>query len=501
MKTNLPEIFRKARARAVPIIGIETADPAATVKTCIASLNGKGDTTPVCIWDICRGLIGANDCGKAHCQSIEAEPINTGNPVECLQKLANSETPKGTIIFFSNAQRYVNDAPTAQGIWNLRDLYAATPATLVLLAPALTLPAELARDVVILSEPLPTREELSAELDSMVQDTKANNPSFPDVTEEARPRILTRMTGLSSFEAKQALALSMNKTGIDEEELLARKIRQIEQTPGLTVYQGKETFDDIGGLANAKEQIGRTIAGKLDVSCIVFLDELDKSMSAATSDSSGTTQDQNKVLLTYMQDNKRQGALFLGPPGTGKTILAKTAGNQYKKPVIFFDLGGMKSKFVGDSEQLMRQALKVIHAVSDGKAFFIGACNRSENLPPELRRRFNYLSMFFNLPDEEERASALAVWTAKHGLTTAQCDWTAPDGWTGAEIENAALKAWAMDCTLSEAARTIVPIAKSAAETVEALRKSASNKYISASKPGLYTYTTPGQQQARTIQL
>ena len=481
MKTTLADTFRKARSRAVPLIAIETADPAQTIRACIAALNGKADATPVATWDIIKGLTGSNPAGVAFCEANQFDAISTGNPSECLEKLSRM-TPAKALIFFSNAHRFTTSEAVSQGIWNLRDIYAAIGATLVLLAPGLRLPAELARDVVILSEPLPDREQLATALDSILADA-----ALPSIEGDDRARALDTMTGLSDFEAKQAVALSLTKSGLDRAELWTRKVKQIEATPGLTVYKPREKFSDVAGLGNAKDILGKTVSGKLNISCIVFFDELDKSMSASTSDSSGSTQYQNKSMLCYMNDNDVAGVLFLGPPGTGKTLIAKALAAEYGVPLIMVDLGAMKGGLVGDTERMTADAMRVIHAISDGRALFIGACNRTENLPPELRRRFNFCSMFFDLPDDSERAAALEVKSTKFKLTDDQRNWTAPAGWTGAEIENACRKAWAMDTTLADAAKTIVPISRTSAEMVDSLRRNASGKYISASAPGVYT--------------
>jgi hypothetical protein len=466
-------------------VSIDTADPAATIKSACAALNGKAGSVPVCTWNLLDGLRGISKPGQDYAAQVAPDgPIQSANPAECLALLAKTPPEKG-IVFLSNAHRIIDDASVAQGIWNLRDIFKGIGATLVLLSPSLRLPAELARDVVSITEPLPTAEEHGKTVDDTLSGT---TPPLAPPTGQERAAVLDTLLGLSSFEAEQAIALSLRKDGIDRADLWSRKVRAVEQTDGLSVYRGKERYADTAGLANAKATIGSTVRGKMRISCLVFLDELDKAMAASGTDTSGTTQDQNKVLLSYLQDNDVPGTLWLGPPGTGKTMLAKATAGEYAIPLIMLDLGAMKGSLVGQSEQRMRQAIKVIHAISDGRALFIGACNRTENLPPELRRRFNYLSLFFDLPDAEERAATLKVWTAKYDLDAALLDWTPPAGWTGAEIRNACLKAWAMGVPLSQAAQTIVPIARSAADTVEALRKSASGKYISASAPGLYNY-------------
>ena len=67
------------------------------------------------------------------------------------------------------------------------------------------------------------------------------------------------------------------------------------------------------------------------------------------------------------------------------------------------------------------------------------------------------------------------------------------EGWTGAEIRACVQNAWEQNVSLCEAAEYITPIAISSPDQVQSLRKQASNKYISASYPGLYRYATMSQ--------
>lgn len=493
-------MFKQARSKGAPLVAVETPDPAATMAACVKLLNGKAQDCPILSHDLINGLRGLNAPGKSYCDEVAPDgPLTTGNPVECLAILAKTPpTPRG-LVFILGAHRILSDGngfnpSVCQAVWNLRDVFKAgnVGATLVLLAPSINLPPELARDVVTISEPLPDRPALAAVLDSLCQDAGITPPADADLA-----AVLDTLTGLSSFEAEQTLALSIRGGSIDRSTLWERKVRAIESTPGLTVYKGKEKLTDVAGLANAKALLGATLKGPLKCTCIVFIDEIEKSLAASGSDSSGTTQDQLKALLSYIQDNDIVGATALGPPGTGKTLLAKALANEFGIPLIMMDLGAMKGSLVGQSEQNMRNALRVVHAISDGKPLFLGACNRDQGLPPELRRRFSYLLMYFDLPQRDEKdaawkvhSTALSFQGAKVSLRQNQVDRTGLDdtGWTGAEIRNCCLKAYAMDTTLKASARSIVPISKSASETILASRKAASGRYISASADEVYQY-------------
>jgi hypothetical protein len=66
---TLDEQIKAAKRAAVPIISIETSDPAQTIVMCCQALNGgggKGKTPTAFIeWDICRAAVGLNTQGKA----------------------------------------------------------------------------------------------------------------------------------------------------------------------------------------------------------------------------------------------------------------------------------------------------------------------------------------------------------------------------------------------------------------------------------------------------
>jgi hypothetical protein len=61
------------------------------------------------------------------------------------------------------------------------------------------------------------------------------------------------------------------------------------------------------------------------------------------------------------------------------------------------------------------------------------------------------------------------------------------DGWTGAEIKECCRKAWRLKLSLQESAAYIVPVSRSAADQIDALRRQASGRFLSASQPGVYS--------------
>ena len=406
----------------------------------------------------------------------------TGNPAEMLSAI--SKVNEKVVVCILNAHRILDDFTVSQGIANLRNLYKSIGSMLILLAPSFKMPEELQHDTIILSEELPGIDEIKTIINSIAED--AGIEKLDDVD-----KISDTLIGLSSFEAEQTLAMCIKKNGngidVDRKALWDRKCSVIEQTPGLSIWKGGETFDDIGGCDNAKDFLYRILmTGKERPRAIVFIDEIEKCIAGSGSDSSGVSQDQLASLLTFMQDKEVMGMIFIGPPGAAKSAVAKAAGNTANIPTISMDMGAMKNALVGKSGELIRQGLKIVDAVSQGKTLFIATCNSIGTLPPELRRRFTLGTFFFDLPNGKERKKIWSIYKEKYALTKDQCDSVSDKGWTGAEIKNACNIAYMLDITLTEAAKYIVPVAIAARQQIETLQNSANGCYIDAGKKGIY---------------
>jgi hypothetical protein len=90
---------------------------------------------------------------------------------------------------------------------------------------------------------------------------------------------------------------------------------------------------------------------------------------------------------------------------------------------------------------------------------------------------------FFDLPGAEEREQIWKIYQAKYGVSGELPD---EDGWTRAEIKECCRKAYRLRLPLIEAAQYTIPVSRSAAEQIKALRQSASGKFLSASRSGVY---------------
>lgn len=475
--------FVAARAVSTPLVAVRTPDPASAIRAIseeIEAMTEKtGAKTPLASWDIIRGLVGLNASGQVAVSEAMGAAKFSQKPTDALEFAERFE--KDTILFLNNSHRYLDDGGVIQAIWNLRDPFKAAGNMLILLTtPGATLPPELSSDVLVLDEPLPALNDL----ERIVLDTYG----AADL-EAPGPDILTRATdaliGLAAFPAEQALAMSLTSKGLDASGLWERKRKLIEQTPGLSIWRGSESFERIGGASNIKEFLTAVLNGIEPPRVIVFIDEIEKAFAGTGTDLSGVKTELTGTMLTWMQDREADGCLFLGPPGCAKSAVGKAAGNLAGILTIALDFAAMQNSLIGASGERLRMALNIIDAISQGRALFLATCNSIGSLPPELRRRFKLGTFFFDLPSAEERESIWKIYQDKYGISGRLPN---DEGWTGAEIKECCHKAYRLNLSLEQAATYLVPVAKSAAEQIKNLRLEASGKYISASSPGVYQY-------------
>jgi hypothetical protein len=441
----------------------------------------KVDSTPILQWDIMQGLRHANEAGrKVAAQLLDGQNPDAVGPQDVL--ILGNRLPEDAVLIVANFHRFWSDPSVMQGVWNLRDSFKANGRTLLMLAvPGARLPDELAQDVIVVDQPLPTQADLERIIRETFEAAELDEPS-----DAVLQRAVDAVIGLASFPAEQVLAMSLTRAGLEFDQLWERKRQVIAQTPGLSVWRGGETFTDIGGCWNVKRFLQAVLNGVEPPRVVVFVDEIEKAFAGIGTDLSGVKTEMAGTLLTWMQDHEAEGTIFLGPPGAAKSAVGKATGNSAEVPTIAFDLSAMQDSLVGASGERLRAALQVVEAVSQGRSLWIATCNSIASLAPELRRRFTLGTFFFDLPNSEEREAIWKLYLAKYGVNGELPD---DEGWTGAEIKECCRKAAHLRMSLREAADYIVPVSRSASEQIKALRQQASGKFISASKPGVYEYS------------
>ena len=229
-----------------------------------------------------------------------------------------------------------------------------------------------------------------------------------------------------------------------------------------------------------------------------------------------------------------RGVLMLGVPGCGKSLCAKVVASDWNMPLLRLDPGVLYQKFIGESENQLRQALLQAESMapvvlwideiekafasasgdsSDGglsqrmfgtllswmqdhrhPIFIVATANDISALPPELMRKGRFDEVFFvDLPTEAGRAQVLGIHLERRNRDPSKFNLPALakecHDFSGAEIEQAVVSALfaafaekkelADSHLLSEFKKTR-PLAVLSGEKVKSLRAWAKNRCVSA---------------------
>jgi AAA+ superfamily predicted ATPase len=432
------------------------------------------------------------------------------------------------------ARGYNTAAPNERGVWILRDLtgWLVGPAgivtlrqvrnlartlptverdraqALIVLTPSSDIPPELAGHATVIEWPLPDRDEIAALLDAAIEALPDNlkADAAPNGTRDAA---IDAAVGLSGEEAQACYARSLVQLRkIDPATVAKEKKRVVARERVL------EWFDPLPGGLDA-------VGG---------LDQLKAWLLARASAYSP------KARAYGLPAPK--GAMLVGISGCGKSLTAKAVATAWGVPLLRLDLGALKSKFVGESEQNLRKAFKVIEALgrcvvwideiekamqgatsgsADGgvsadalgavlnwmqertsEAFVIATANNIESLPPELLRKGRWDEIFWvDLPNRTERGEIVKATLRTFKRDKVEIDFgsvvDATQGFTGSEIAAivpdalfAAFNDGERELTTDDllaAAKSVVPLSRTASEKIEKLREWASGRARPATTP------------------
>lgn len=483
-ETKLIQDFERARKRGVPLLAIETIDPSATIRQLIGKYS---DENPLVKWDVAMGFSPLNELGKqAVTQNTSLGKLMSADPpYEYMKNAINFNI--NTIIIVLNGHQFMgNGSPDhvafSQAVWNMRDKFKAVgqQRTFVMLCPQAHLPEELRQDFVILEDPVPNEDELWKIADSLYAKTGVKSPD-----EDEKDRIIQIGKGLSAFSWEQSIALSLMKSGMNMDKLWNQKKKQVEQTVGLTIYEGDETFDDVRGADALIEFYQLFMKGRKPPTVFVFMDEIEKMFAGIQGDLSGTSQEQHGEFLRWMQDNKIPGIMQVGHPGTGKSHITKALAGTYKRPMLELNISALKGSLVGQTGEQTRAAFRQILAI--GRPLLVATSNKLAILPPELKRRFRLGTWFSDLPTDLEKKLVWDLYIKKYQLDPKE---PRPNdqGWTQSEIAVACEMAYILDTTIMKGSQFVVPVSKSDPESILALRRTAHKRFNSVSHPGVYEY-------------
>lgn len=484
MNAKLLASIDKAVRRGVPLVGLSSPDQPAIVNALVTSKVAAS----IVGWDAARGLYGLTPQGEA---ALTVVPM-TGEKARsaAVAMISIASLPKDTVVLAQNLGRHLADAVTVQAVVNLRDSFKSNGRVLFIMDPDVKLPPELRHDVVLLEDPLPDDEGYRAVVAQTFKNAEEKAPENLDDQVAA-------LRGLSSFEAEQVAAMELDVDGIASSRLWQHTAKVISKVKGLTMSLDGPPLEDVKGMSMLIQTYQFLFRGPMRPRLVLLLDEVEKSLGGLGSkggpgDNTGVTQDALMILLVVLEELGwgARSCILLGLPGCGKTVFAKSLGKAYGAPMIRADLGAMTGSLKGESQGMIRDAMRAISSVGGEHVAVIATCNKLEVLPAEFKRRFRLQTWYADLPGREEKDQLWRVYLPKYGFTVKDQP-KEDDGFTGANIRDACEMAFSLGVKPDNAAQLIIPVAKSDPDVVESLRTFASNRFLDVSKPGRYQKPGP----------
>jgi SpoVK/Ycf46/Vps4 family AAA+-type ATPase len=435
----------------------------------------------VYLWDVVNAFQGA----------LSGNP---GNPMVALNEIEKARPDVPAVFVLRDFHRFLEDIQVSRKLRNMARHLRATRKTVIILAPSLRIPADLAEEITVLDLNRPSAEEIDAELEAVLEQvTKRLSPG-------SRDALIKASQGLTMSRVRLALARAVASYGrLDERAIpmmLDEKKQHIRRTEVLEFWPTTDSIEDIGGLDILK----------------MWLEQRQAAFTQEARD--------------YGLPNPR-GILLVGIQGTGKSLSAKATASLWQLPLLRLDIGRLMGGLVGESEAKTREMIRIAEAMAPcvlfldeldkgfaglGSSFvgdsgtsarvfgtiltwmeeketpvFIAAtANSVESLPSEVLRKGRFDEIFFiDLPSERERREIFEVHLNKvrpNRIREFDIEELAfqSEGFNGAEIEQAIFDAMhiAFDQRrefnsedILRAMAVTVPLSKTASERIHALQE------------------------------
>ena len=416
------------------------------------------------------------------------QPADAGgtDPLAAIRAVNALASPDSSaLVVLKNFHRFMQSAEIVEALAQQITAGKSNRTFLIVLSPTVDIPTELEKLFTVVEHALPDR----GQLEEIARGVAVEEGELPEGDE--RTRLLDAAAGLTRMEAENAFALSLVRHGrLQPDVVWQLKGEMLKKSGLLTLYRGRETFADLGGLEALKDFCRR-------------------------------------ALRTKGPDRPRaRGVVLLGPPGCGKTAIAKALGGETGRPTLVLDPGSLMGSLVGQTESRTRQALRIIDAfgpcvvvidevdhalaghngVGDSgvmsrffgamqswlndhtsDAFVVCTSNDISTLPSAFTRAERFDGVYFvDLPGVQQKRAIWQIYLGRYRLDPQQPRPVDAD-WSGAEIRACCRLAAMLDVSLVEAAQNIVPVAKTAAESIGRLRQWATGRCLSADVPGIYT--------------
>nr|QCI07943.1 hypothetical protein [Plumaria plumosa] len=336
------------------------------------------------------------------------------NPLQALEIIENNHCLTPQIFLLKDFDNFINDLSIIRKLKNINQLLKRDQTYLIISSTESKIPIKLKEYITLVDFPLPNTKEITQEVNRLFDIFKIKNYSFYN-------HIISAYKGFSIEKIRKSISKIVSSKKINEnilEIILEEKKQIIKQTDILEYYTRSKKLEDIGGLNNLKSWlIKRSNAFSLQA----------KSYGIPTP----------------------KGILLVGIQGTGKSLSAKAIAIEWDLPLLKLDMGKIFAGIVGESENRMRQMIKLCEQVApcvlwideidkifsnnrsnnDGGTtsrvmhsfltwlseknntiFIVATANNISNLPAEILRRGRFDEIFFlNLPTFQERLNIFKI--------------------------------------------------------------------------------------------
>lgn len=369
-----------------------------------------------------------------------------------LNQLKDRELLDRKIVLLKDIVPYLDDSKIISKIKGIaRMICNDVEATIIMVSNIVVIPKELEKFITILEMDYLESDEIKQIILKFIKDNH-----MKEIKDSLLDEMALALKGLTEFEINNLLALAYADDGElsrgDLHLIFDQKQQMIKKAGILEMIPLKEKFEDIGGLENLKEWFERK--------AVIY-----KDMERA------------KKFGVDMP----KGVLIAGLPGCGKSLSAKAAAALFEVPLLRLDMGRLMGKYVGESENNLRQAIALAEAISpcvlwidelekafagiggngggadvttrlfgnfltwmqekDNPVFVVATANDITKLPPELLRKGRFDEIFYvGLPKDEEREMIFEIHIAKRRKQDVEnikiSDLVAKtEGFSGADIE------------------------------------------------------------------
>jgi len=446
---------------------------------------------------VVEGRFPAGGTGQEPTDLAAQAIYNTREPAQVLGVLEGISVEAAFIL--KDFHRHMEDPVVVRRLRDVGQKFSKNRRTVVIIAPSIKMPPELACLVEYLELPLPDKQRLRQIIDEMIVRVGKTRTLRRSLDIAGLDAMADNLRGLTEEQAERAVSQAIvTRYGLTAEivtDVLQAKKEMLRRSEMLDFVDVSDTMASVGGLENLKHWLEQR---------------------------RGTWEEKARAFGL----EPPRGVVILGVQGCGKSMCAQAIAGEWKLPLVKFDTAAIFDKYIGETEKRIQKVFQVAEELSpcvlwidelekvfagsgpdsasadagvssrllaaflswmqERKApvFVAATCNNVSALPPELIRKGRFDELFFvDLPNQAERKQIFALELARRKRRPAEFDLdrvaAAARGYSGAEIQAAVQAALYASfsskqplatASLIDALAMTVPLSATRAEEIQELR-------------------------------